>query len=190
MTYLWHESSKRNVLFLWSVLTYIMLMLCSFLQFLQFWIYRALEYLISHLITPGQPGHSSRDTTDRGRGWNFVKIFSMSDRLSQQWKHFIMELYQWLSLCRIMCYVDRSPSRVLKASPHSLMFDIPCPPLQVSTFSWPGCHSLASAAAVNANCKVRFLPLLAPLALNVFVGSHWPWGQMSGHWEKQRHQHK
>ena len=135
MTYLWHESSKRNVLFLWSVLTYIMLMLCSFQQFLQFWIYRALEYLISHLITPGQSGHSSRDTTDQGRGWNFVKIFSMSDRLSQQWKHFIMELYQWLSLCRIMCYVDRSPSRVLKASPHSLMFDIPCPPLQVSTRS-------------------------------------------------------
>ena len=119
MTYLWHESSKRNVLFLWSVLTYIMLMLCSFQQFLQFWIYRALEYLISHLITPGQSGHSSRDTTDQGRGWNFVKIFSMSDRLSQQWKHFIMELYQWLSLCRIMCYVDRSPSRALKASPHS-----------------------------------------------------------------------
>ena len=30
----------------------------------------------------------------------------------------------------------------------------------------------SSAAAVNSNCQVqRFLPLLAPLALNVFVGT-------------------
>ena len=60
----------------WSVL---MLMLCSFLQF---GICRALEYLISHLITPGQ---LSRDTPYQGRGWNFVKIFSISERLTQQW---------------------------------------------------------------------------------------------------------
>ena len=146
MTYLRHESSKRNVLFLWSVLTCIMLMLCSFLQFLQFWIYRALEYLISHLITPGQSGHSSRDTTDQGRGWNFVKIFSMSDRLSQQWKHFIMELYQWLSLCRIMCYVDRSPSRVLKASPHShVRYSLP---------SSPGLHPLLLPSYLHVKLPV------------------------------------
>ena len=64
------------VVMVWSVL---MLMLCSFLQF---GICRALEYLISHLITPGQ---LSRDTPDQGRGWDFVKIFSISERLTQQW---------------------------------------------------------------------------------------------------------
>lgn len=64
------------VVLVWSVL---MLMLCSFLQF---GICRALEYLISHLITPGQ---LSRDTPDQGRGWDFVKIFSISERLTQQW---------------------------------------------------------------------------------------------------------
>ena len=55
-------------------------MLCSFLQF---GICRALEYLISHLITLA----SSAETRQpyQGRGWDFVKIFSISERLTQQW---------------------------------------------------------------------------------------------------------
>ena len=68
---------EECVVIVWSVL---MLMLCSFLQF---GICRALEYLISHLITLA----SSAETRQpyQGRGWDFVKIFSISERLTQQW---------------------------------------------------------------------------------------------------------
>ena len=64
------------VVMAWSVL---MLMLCSFLQFE---ICGALEYLISHLITPGR---LSWDSPDQGREWDIVKIFSISERLTPQW---------------------------------------------------------------------------------------------------------
>ena len=57
----------------------LMLMLCSFLQFE---ICGALEYLILHLITPAWP--ASWDTADQGREWDFVKIFSISERLTPQ----------------------------------------------------------------------------------------------------------
>ena len=87
------------VVLVWSVL---MLMLCSFLQF---GICRALEYLISHLITPGQ---LSRDTPDQGRGWDFVKIFSISERLTQQWNislwNYISTAIITLACCSLSLY--------------------------------------------------------------------------------------
>ena len=71
------------VVMAWSVL---MLMLCSFLQV---GICEALEYLISHLITPGPlswdtPGHCQ----------NIFNIWEINATM----KHFIMELYQQPSL--------------------------------------------------------------------------------------------
>ena len=87
----------------------LMLMLCSFLQFE---ICGALEYLISHLITPGQ---LSRDTPYQGRGWNFVKIFSISERLTQQWNVSLWNYINSHHYVGAVCFLQSVPCTSLNS---------------------------------------------------------------------------